>query len=309
VLDAHTGNRLAELNTDRGVVGDVFVITDDATGLAMWAYVADLGGNIYRISGADANTPFQAGDWDGTNLGWTITKIASLGCSTAAACTPTRKFMMPLDVVEDLDGSFVILAGSGDREKPLLDFDSAALVDNYFFRIVDRPTQADWLSEENVNNNCPGSDLICFNSLLTIGDDDPDAQDVIDHPKGWKLELAPTEQVVTSAITVFGTVTFSTHTPVVPTPGGCTSNLGTARVYNINYSNAAAANGTLSRNEVVVGGGLPPSPVAGMVTLDDGTVMPFIIGADGDSPLQGSEPVPSGIAAQPKSLTYWYIHK
>ena len=66
----------------------------------MWAYVADLGGNIYRISGADANTPFQAGDWDGTNLGWTITKIASLGCATAGGCTPTRKFMMPLDVVE-----------------------------------------------------------------------------------------------------------------------------------------------------------------------------------------------------------------
>jgi type IV pilus assembly protein PilY1 len=114
---------------------------------------------------------------------------------------------------------------------------------------------------------------------------------------------------VTSAITVFGTTTFSTHTPVVPTVGGCTSNLGTAKVYNISYENAASTNGTIWRSEVVVGGGLPPSPVAGMVTLDDGTVMPFIIGADPNSPLQGGEPVPSNIAEQSKGVTYWYIHK
>ena len=53
-----------------------------------------------------------------------MTKIASLGCATAStACTANRKFMMPLDVVEDLDGSYVILVGSGDREKPLMGFD------------------------------------------------------------------------------------------------------------------------------------------------------------------------------------------
>jgi type IV pilus assembly protein PilY1 len=114
---------------------------------------------------------------------------------------------------------------------------------------------------------------------------------------------------VTSAITVFGTTTFSTHVPTVPALGGCTSNLGTARVYNINYTNAAPKSGAISRNEIIVGGGLPPSPVAGMVTLDDGTTMPFLIGGDPNSPLEGLEPVPSGLAAQPKALTYWYIHK
>jgi type IV pilus assembly protein PilY1 len=53
-----TGEWLTEFTTDRGVVSDVFVIKDVETGLAKWAYVADLGGNIYRISGADANTEF-----------------------------------------------------------------------------------------------------------------------------------------------------------------------------------------------------------------------------------------------------------
>jgi type IV pilus assembly protein PilY1 len=307
VLDADTGAIETSFTTERGVVSDVFVLTDHATGIAKWAYAADLGGNIYRISGVDANTPFEAT----APADWTMTKIASLGCD-AAGCSANRKFMMPLDIIQDLDGSYVILAGSGDREKPLRDYTAALGVENYMFKIVDRPEQADWLTTDM--GGCTGA--ICDDALLTIATDDeddgatdPDPQDVLDHPKGWRLQMRAGEQIVTSAITVFGTVTFSTHVPANPDAGACTSNLGTARVYNIAYSNAASRNGTVYRNEVIVGGGLPPSPVAGMVTLDDGTVMPFLIGGDGESPLAGSEPVPSGLANQPKNLQYWYIHK
>jgi type IV pilus assembly protein PilY1 len=301
LLNADTGAWITEFNTDRGVVGDVFVLTDEATGLAKWAYLADLGGNIYRISGADANSEIA----DTNPTLWTMTKIASLGCSSVSACTPNRKFMMPLDIVEDLDGSYVILVGSGDREKPLRGFTSAASVDNYFFKIVDRPTEANWLTTDM--GTCTGA--ICLDALLAVGADDPDPNDMLAHPKGLYLELAPYEQVVTSAITVFGTTTFSTHIPHDPALGGCTSTLGTAQVYNIDYNNFAGKGDTQSRNEEIVGGGLPPSPVAGMVTLDDGTTMPFLIGGDPNSPLEGMEPIPSGLAAQPKSQTYWYIHK
>ena len=114
---------------------------------------------------------------------------------------------------------------------------------------------------------------------------------------------------MTSAITVFGNVTFSTHTPTVPVAGACTSNLGTARVYNVRYLNAAAKPGNNNRSAVVSGGGLPPSPVAGKVTLDDGTTYPFIIGADPASALEGSLPSAPSTGTQPKSLTYWYIEK
>ena len=305
VLDAHTGNVVTSFPTTRGVVADVFVMRDDA-GLAKWAYAVDLGGNVYRIgSGVDTNAEFGATD---PATEWTMIKIASLGCATASTgCTPTRKFMMPLDVVVDHDGTHVLLIGSGDREKPLQGFGSAFGVNNYFFRVNDRPWVADWLSSEQTTCS---TELICLNSLLNIGATNPDPNDLLAHPKGWRLALAQGEQVVTSAITVFGTTTFSTHEPVDPsTIGGCTSNLGTARVYNISYDNAASQNDTLSRSEVIVGGGLPPSPVAGMVTLDDGTVMPFLIGGDPTSPLRGSEPTPSGLAEQPKGVTYWYIHK
>ena len=80
MLDADTGTMLKEFTTDRGVIADVFVITDDATGIAKWAYAADLGGNVYRISGVDANTQFGST----APANWTMTKIASLGCDTAS---------------------------------------------------------------------------------------------------------------------------------------------------------------------------------------------------------------------------------
>jgi len=304
VLDADTGEWLTEFTTDRGVVSDVFVIKDVETGLAKWAYVADLGGNIYRLSGADANSEF------GTTAptSWTMTKIASLGCSTASA-TCARKFMMSMDVVE-AEGGYVLLIGSGDREKPILGFDHAATVENYFFKINDHPSAPAWLTGE-----CSGANLICLNSLLAIpnvpdpDEPNPTPEELLAHPKGWALAMLPTEQVVTTPITVFGTTTFSTHTPVELTAGACSSTLGTAKVYNIGFANAANPSDPLSRSEVIVGGGLPPSPVAGMVTLDDGTTVPFLIGGETNSPLEGGEPIPSGLADQPKAQTYWYIHK
>jgi type IV pilus assembly protein PilY1 len=122
--------------------------------------------------------------------------------------------------------------------------------------------------------------------------------------------LHPHEQVVTAPITVFGTLTFSTHTPTVPDPDSCESNLGTARVYNIGYLNANIRNGTYNRYEEISGGGLPPSPVAGLVLLDGASQpIPFVIGADPDSPLQSREPTPPSTGTQPKSLTYWYIQR
>jgi type IV pilus assembly protein PilY1 len=309
-------------------VAEVFVITD-SSGNAQWAYAADLGGNVYRISGVSPTTPI--GDTDPAD--WTITKIASLGCDTVAtSCTTStrtnRKFMYVPDVVEK-DGTYYLMLGSGDREKPLGKATSTTAAywpksyatQNYFFMIKDRPTATGptWLSTES--GNC-GAEVICLASLTQITTDTPSSADLAG-TKGWYLVLntnyasGPTtpaatnhygEQVVTSAITVFGTVTFSTQTPHVPTTGECTSDLGTARVYNINYENAAPTVGT-DRSQIIRGGGLPPSPVAGRVTLDDGKTYPFIIGADPSSPLEGKLPTGSTPILQPRGFQYWHIKK
>lgn len=308
VLDADTGALLKTFTTDRPVAGDVFVVPDGSTGLAKYVYAADTGGNIYRISGSSANLPFAA-----TAPGsWTITKIASLGCdstsdvSPSAGCPMNRKFLSAPDVVEK-DGVYYLLIGSGDREKPLQAFAVAYQVDNHFFMVTDNPADPDWLTDET--SNC-GSAIVCLDSLLAIdsGGADPDPADLAEM-KGWSLDMRDHEQVVTSAITVFGTTTFSTHTPTVPAAGSCSSNLGTARVYNVRFANAAAANGATNRDVPIGGGGLPPSPVAGMVELDDGTIVPFVFGSTGDSPLESNLPNRPATGTQPKSLTYWLIEK
>jgi len=299
LMNAQTGALLQTLETDRAVVADISLVRDSA-GLIKYAYVVDLGGNVYRISGATANVAV------GTTApgSWTITKIASLGCDSASSCTANRKFMFAPSVVVDA-GTHYIMVGSGDREKPLTFYDSASSVTNYFFMLKDKPTVTTWLSDEN--STC-SANVICKDSLLLIGVDTPTEADLNAKPKGWRLGLTSTEQVVTSAVTVFDVVTFSTHQPAVPTPGLC-SNLGNSRVYNINFKDAGSENGTGLRYEDIVGDGLPPSPVAGMVTLDDGRTVPFLIGGDPNSPLEGGEPPLPATAAQPKARVFWNIEQ
>jgi type IV pilus assembly protein PilY1 len=208
-------------------------------------------------------------------------------------------------------GTHVLLIGSGDREKPLLDYTSAYGVTNYFFMLKDVPTDSTWLSTNM--GTCPSSNVMCLDSLYEIdSEDDPAAAAAeLATKKGWYLGLNDHEQVVTSAITVFGGTTFSTHTPTVPAADACTSDLGTARVYNLRFEDAAPSKpNATNRYEEIAGGGLPPPPVAGQVKLDgDGPVVPFIIGADPRSPLEGGLPVAPSLSTLPKSITYWYIEK
>ena len=296
VMDANSGALLKSFDTDSSVIADVTVLTDNATGLVKYAYAADLAGNLYRIAGATANTPI------GTTVpsAWTITKIAALG----GTGVNNRKFMFAPDLVDN-NGTYSLLLGSGDREKPLSLYTSAAAVQNRFYVVKDNPTDATWLSSES--SNCGGVSVLCEASLVAITSSaTPSASDLA-AKKGWYLALASTEQVVTSAITVFNTLTFSTHRPTPPVSGACTS-LGTATVYNLDYNNGATKAGYV-RGEAIVGGGLPPSPVAGMVTLDNGKTVPFIIGASPNSALQGGSPPAPATVLRPKRRVYWKIKK
>jgi type IV pilus assembly protein PilY1 len=296
VVDAITGALVASFDTlgTRGVVADVTLVRN-SDGQVIYGYTADLGGNVYRVNfGSGAATT------------WTMTKIASLGCSTTSTCPANRKFMFAPSVVALGGDVYGIGLGSGDREKPLTYYAATTSVANYFFEFNDKPTVSTSIWP---GTGC-GSAVICLDSLLPItGNTTPSDAD-LSAKKGWYLSLTPTEQVVTSAVTIFGVVTFSTHQPATaPVPGSCSSNLGTTRVYNIGFTNAASANGTGERWEDVAGDGLPPSPVAGRVTLDDGTTVPFCIGCSKDSPLEGAPPKGLASVVQPKNRLYWYIQK
>ena len=297
VLDAVTGAIVKSFSTDRAVVADVTVVRDSA-GMAKYGYTADMGGNVYRIEFGSGNP-----------TSWSMTKIASLGCDIPATCsdsTANRKFMFPPSVVTLDNVTYYVLLGSGDREKPVKEYLASKSVTNYFFMLKDKPSDNTWLSSENVN--CIAN-LICKASLLAITSNSTPTDASLALKKGWYLGLAATEQIVTSAVTVFGTVTFSSHQPAITSASACVNNLGTTNVYNINYLNAVSANGTAQRYEQVSGGGLPPSPDAGQVTLDNGQVVPFVVGSKPTSPLEFALPTGGGSTSQSKSRIYWYIQK
>jgi type IV pilus assembly protein PilY1 len=313
VFDANDGSLLRTLDTDRAVIAGITVVTD-SSGYITYGYTADLGGNIYRIAGADGSSAI------GTSAPstWTITKIASLGCSDTSSCNANRKFMFAPDVVKYSTGLYYLLVGSGDREKPIYSYTATQSVQNYFFMVKDNPSASTWLSSESTN--CNSQSVICLNSLTEITN--PSSPPSTISEKGWKLTLTHStdasgvvsnEQVVTSAITVANVVTFSTAIPELPVTGSCSSGLGNARVYNILYKNAqtvaTSSHGGLVNYQDIAGDGLPPSPVAGKVILDDGTTVPFIIGASPDSPLQGGTPGNVSSWSQPRQRVYWYIQQ
>ncbi len=295
VVDAVTGAVVKAFDTDRSVIADATIVKE-ASGAAKYAYTADMGGNVYRVNFGSGNV-----------ASWSITKIASLGCDTTSSCTANRKFMFQPSVVTADGETFNILLGSGDREKPVKEFIAAKNVTNYFFMLKDKPSDA--TSTVDVANCGTGTTVICKASLLGITTTTTPTDAALATVKGWYLGLAPTEQVVTTAITIFGVTNFSTHQPAVAGVSACTTDLGTTLLYQLNYKNAGSANGTASRFEDVAGDGLPPSPVAGQVTLDDGTTVPFCIGCSKDSPLESKMPGGMGGVVQPKGRLYWYIQK
>lgn len=305
VLNADTGAVVKKFSTLRSVVGDVTIVRN-AAGLAEYGYTADTGGNVYRIklTGASASTD------------WAITRIAALGRDTVPASSTdgnsARKFMYgPEVVVVSSRGYNAVLLGSGDREHPLPTHTATAAVQNYFYMLMDKPSDASWLSAEST---ACGSALLCHASLLNIvGTSTATVAKDLEGKKGWKMQLRAKEQVVTSAVVLFGTLTFSTHQPLVEGAESCSNSLGTARVYNVSYLNAAPPSGTTERGQKISGGGLPPPPVGGIVTVPKPgggeMTVAFIIGSKGTSPLDPGNRDPGSSSSSNKERIYWYIQK
>jgi type IV pilus assembly protein PilY1 len=303
VIDAATGAIVRAFDTDRGVIADLFEVRSRTDQMMMYAYTADLGGNVYRIDFVDPVTKASR-----TPAQWTIKKIASLGCDTLSACNANRKFMfIPSVVTDDNDVTFWVALGSGDREKPVSNYAASRSVSNFFFSLRDKPSDPNWTND---TANCgTGATTLCKASLygITTTATPTDAQ-LATKPMGWYLALASTEQVVTSALTLYGVVTFSTQQPAVSNRNSCTLSLGTTNVYSVGYKNAQPVNSN-SRFEHLAGDGLPSNPVGGVLKLDNGqevTVCFSCSGAGAEKPK-----VPGQLASvfQPKNRLYWYIQK
>ena len=301
-VDADTGAIIRTYPTHYSVPGDLAPLKD-ADGKLTHLYASDTGGNVYRINvGSTNGTTFTS--WSDNTAASNII-IASLSVTDHA-----RKFINGPAIVPSA-GFNAVLLGSGDREHPLVtdyacsNYSTTAgnFVTNQFYMLVDQPPAYPSPTVTpsalvDVTSGTTTSKTVGSTTTIT----NVTGGVTTTSTKGWRFNFGSCEQTVNEALTIAGFTYFGTNTP---SQGGtsCTANLGIARGYQVGYLTGVGSSG------VYVGGGMPPSPVAGIVDVD-GVKIPFCIGcidpnAPNSSALQGGEVVidPPGT----RSRAYWYL--
>jgi type IV pilus assembly protein PilY1 len=268
IVNGDTGALIKELSTDYSVPSDVTVVDVDYDGEPDRAYVADVRGNLYRID-FPTGDKLAAASWSAV----TAVKIASVG----------GKVFFPVDVV--VTKSFVaVMVGTGDREKPLL----TSTADNFFL-------VKDNVGAPRMNGVNPvvltKSDLTRVAKIDNTTMQPTNVVADVNDPEGCYLELATNgEKVVNAPFTIAGATYFGTNRPTPTSTTSCTADLGEAYAYKF-----PLFCGVPAKPSKILGGGLLPSPVGGIVTIDiDGvpTQMPFLIGGKGPSSFDVDEPKP-----------------
>jgi type IV pilus assembly protein PilY1 len=284
VLDALDGTVLRTFTTlsgsgsiARSIAADVSLADSDGDGKIDRAYAVDLGGQVYRLDFESASGSHAPSDWS-------IRKFADLSGGT----TTGRKFFFAPDVIVTRDFT-ALTFGSGDREKPLL-----SATQDHFFQIFDRHS----------SKGLPVTSVPIVWADLRPASSSSDVSG-----SGCYLPLEQGEKVVNASTSIAGYSYFGTNRPTsVASTNSCAANLGTAKSYAMPLFCVAAS------GQVLAGGGLPPSPVAGLVTVSYTAAngaqatrqVPFVIGAPNPSgsAIQASRPRPSVNA--PRLRRYWF---
>jgi type IV pilus assembly protein PilY1 len=263
-------------------------------------YATDTGGNIWRVD-------LEPNQGDTAPSTWQVTKFASLG----GTGTPKRKFFYPPDVVVTKNFDMV-LAVTGDREHPLYSASatSSYAVVNRFYGLKDTKIGFDAAGATTIlddtasnGNGVPATLSDATTTPYTIGTAN----------SGFFIRLTNAgEKGVNAPTTIGGFTYFGTNQPAPPSAQVC--GLGTARGYQVNFLTGAQLSVEFD------GGGLPPSPVAGLVNVTVNgvdTQMPFCLGCGSAAPtcsgpdckssLGGIKP-PIPVPPVRKRL-YWYLDK
>ncbi|HYC48739.1 MAG TPA: PilC/PilY family type IV pilus protein [Burkholderiales bacterium] len=291
VIDAEAGTKLAEFTTLRSVAADVALVDRNFDGMVDYAYVADTGGNLYRVEFSNPSNSAALAP-----ASWTMTHVAHTQAASG------RKFLSAPAVLATKDRVYVAI-GSGDRERPLMtNYPYVQNIRNRFYMFVDTfagpyPAELD------------GAHMTNFSASTTC------ASAMSASSRGWYMDLegGRGEQVVSSATLFGGIAYFNTNRPVAPPSGTCSANLGEARGYAVNMLNASGTVGTTGicggeRSGVFQGGGLPATPVAGLVTIGE-TPVSVLVGAvqrdGGPSAIMNAQRISTPSTAR-RSRVYWY---
>lgn len=267
---------------------DLTVIDRNGDGFFDRIYATDTKANIWRVDIDNINPEL-----------WVVHKLAELGGTASGA--DRRKFLNKTDIVYGADFD-AVLVGSGDREHPF-----EATVQNRFYMLKDTKVGLNGgllCSTDVVLRTCVESDLtdVTANPFQNV---------VAVVPKGWYMTLGTGEKTVGNAVTVAGTTFFGTNRPVPAAEGVCSSNLGEAKLYSVNFASAAApttkdAKGNITvlpRYTIIPGGGFPPSPVYARVIVNDkGKDKEVDVICTGSN----CQPPPGIATSTKRSRTYWY---
>lgn len=277
------------------IPSDITLMDRNRDGYIDRLYVADLGGQVWRVDLEPGNTAITPPYNHVTPDNWKLHRLASLGECGTAVC---RKFFFPPEVINTTGYDAVIL-GSGDREHPLYNNTAATGKQNMVFLLKDTYTGNDATGMTRIRLADSPSPL--FNATSTAYDGSL---------SGYYINLADGEKVVNAPLVTAGYVFFGTNQPTAPSTTSCTSSLGTARGYRLSPFTASY------QSVIFAGGGLPPSPVSGVVNITTASgeteLVPFLIGggnpectgADCASALGGQKP-PIAVSTS-RIRTYWY---
>jgi len=294
------------------IPSDVTLLDTDSDGCVDRMYVGDTGAKIHRFDVGDVVASSDMTTYSGN---WKAYTIATLGDEGNNGGSNDRRILYPPEVVLSGSGSSLVayvLVGTGDREQP-----SSTTINDRFYMIKDSIAAGTAVASSTATTQAVRE------SALTQVTDFNNSTSTIDPTlssfKGWYITYESGEKSVNAALTASGKTFFGTNKPKAVDPRSCEPNLGTARGYAVNFLNGTSAvgdrtgDGTISRADLYstfTGGGLPPSPVSGVVTIDGKTVR-FVIGSGGTGTtgeaIQGTKL--SAAPAGARKRVYWYFKK
>jgi type IV pilus assembly protein PilY1 len=238
---------------DYSIPSDVAVIDTNFDGYIDRLFVADTGGQLWRISAHQSGTPYtpyasaDISTWFGKRI---FDANHDANDSTSAK---GRKFFFRPSVVIRPDHIGVVLS-SGDRAHPMND-----AVPNRIFAIKDKKQlHNDHIGlDDLVNTNlygAPGNPETPADNSCDSGDTENQClrlQLNESSSYGWFIDAEdPQEKFLASALVFNGTIYQTSYLPSVPIPGECVPDkIGISRIYALDYFTSGAAQNFTTTND------------------------------------------------------------
>ena len=302
-VDANTGAIIRTYRTHYSVPADVSLLKD-ADGFVTHVYAADTGGYVYRINVGTYNGTSMAGAWSVDTTTTIVNSPGAISIASLSGSSNVRKFLSGPAVVQ-YSGFNAVLIGSGDREHPLIDdYPCTDTITNRFVMLIDKPN--------TYLGNATISDLVDVTTgSATFSASPPTITDNLGNTseRGWRFDFSPCEQSVNRPLVIAGVTYFGTNKPVSGS-SSCATNLGVARGYAVDFLTGNPPPNS-PRYAPYTGGGMPPSPVAGVVDVD-GLKLPFCIGCIDTNSIDASALQGTEITINPagsRFRSYWYIEE